>query len=125
MLDTHTKFTATLFLIIFSKWLDYVLSLSTYNFTCKAVLHRMVVHFKAQRFEQDVRVVLKYAHMYMYEILLESYFLCDTNTRLVDYVNATGVHRLLTNLGTNPENKLYRRKMNCMNLDLALLIVSV
>ena len=53
----------------------------------------MVVYFKAQRFEQDVRVVLKHAHMYMYDILLESYFLCYTNiisTHLDNNVNAPG-----------------------------------
>ena len=119
MLDTQTKFTATLFLL-FSKWLAYVLSLSTYNFTCKAVLLRTVVHFKAQRFEQDVRVHVGNIVGVLFPLLHENYFyssswLCECHR----------VHRLLTNLETNQENKLYRRKMNCMNSDLALLIVSV
>ena len=52
------------------------LSHSTYKFTCKALLYSMVVHFKTQRFEQDIRVMLKYAHMYMYDISFKSYFLC-------------------------------------------------
>ena len=49
--------------IIYSKvikWFEYILSHAAYNFTCKTVLHRMVVQFKSRRFEQDVRVVLKY-----------------------------------------------------------------
>ena len=74
-----------------SKLFEYILSHSTYKFTCKAVLHGMVVQFKTRRFEQDVRVVLKYN--YMYGIVLESYFLFYKNknsTHPHDFLNAAG-----------------------------------
>ena len=62
-----SSFTVKLFLIS-SRWYEYIISLSAYNFTCKAVLYRMV-QFKTRRFKRDVRVVLKYK--YMYDMLLE------------------------------------------------------